>query len=94
MVEGFPWRTPEPLLVSSRVDGGERKKASAWGAMFTGEKGDIESILGREFAAESRKLSYLVRPAIFTSIFQYSFGAVTQMVVAQVGTLELATVSV
>ncbi|MQL78653.1 hypothetical protein Taro_011083 [Colocasia esculenta] len=89
----------EPLLVPSRSDGGERKKASAGGAVFTGEEGDIEFILGlgdfwREFAAESRKLWYLAGPAIFTSICQYSLGAVTQMVVGQVGTLELAAVSV
>ncbi|KAJ6838994.1 protein DETOXIFICATION 29-like [Iris pallida] len=63
------------------------------------EGGDIGRIrsLGdfwREFGAESKKLWYLAAPAIFTSVCQYSLGAVTQMLVGQVGTLELAAVSV
>nr|QEY08351.1 MATE efflux family protein member 4 [Crocus sativus] len=61
--------------------------------------GDIEKVRGcrdfwREFCVESKKLWYLAGPAIFTSVCQYSLGAVTQMLVGQVGTLELAAVSV
>ncbi|MQL78848.1 hypothetical protein Taro_011282 [Colocasia esculenta] len=75
-------RRPRPALCSP-----ERKETS------------IEPIGGvgnflREFAAEFRKLRYFAGPAIFTSIYQYSLGAITQMVAGQVGTLELAVVSV
>lgn len=64
-----------------------------------GEIGDISPIRGprdfwREFVVESKKLWYLAGPAIFTSICQYSLGAITQMLAGQVGTLELAAVSV
>ncbi|CAN0896268.1 Protein DETOXIFICATION 29 [Linum grandiflorum] len=48
----------------------------------------------REFYAESIKLWFLAGPAIFTSVCQYSLGAVTQISAGQVGTLELAAVSV
>ncbi|ONK80371.1 uncharacterized protein A4U43_C01F16950 [Asparagus officinalis] len=50
--------------------------------------------LWREFKAESRKLWFLAGPAIFTSVCQYSLGAITQTFAGQVGTLELAAVSV
>ncbi|MQL74292.1 hypothetical protein Taro_006638 [Colocasia esculenta] len=89
----------EPLLVSGSDHGcGGRKKAPA-DAVFTREEGDIKPIGGvgdfrREFTAEFRKLWYLAGPAIFTSVCQYSLGAVTQMAASQVGTLELAVVSV
>ncbi|MQL77687.1 hypothetical protein Taro_010095 [Colocasia esculenta] len=46
------------------------------------------------FLQRQWKLWYLVGLAIFTSICEYSLGTVTQMVVGQVGTLELAAVSV
>ncbi|MQL78657.1 hypothetical protein Taro_011085, partial [Colocasia esculenta] len=89
----------EPLLVSGSDHGSGGEKKAPTGTVFTGEEGDIEPIGGvgdfwREFAAESRKLWYLAGPAIFTSVCQYSLGAVTQMVAGQVGTLELAAVSV
>eukprot|EP00262_Sarcandra_glabra_P011374 TRINITY_DN2728_c0_g2_i2.p1 TRINITY_DN2728_c0_g2~~TRINITY_DN2728_c0_g2_i2.p1 ORF type:complete len:554 (-),score=59.33 TRINITY_DN2728_c0_g2_i2:37-1479(-) len=63
------------------------------------DSGDIESINGlgdfaREFWVESKKLWYLAGPAIFTSLCQYSLGAVTQLIAGHVGTLALAAVSV
>ncbi|KAM7464660.1 hypothetical protein LguiA_032781 [Lonicera macranthoides] len=47
-----------------------------------------------EFSAESQKLWYLAGPAMFTSICQYSVGAITQVFAGQLGTIELAAVSV
>ncbi|KAL0388454.1 UNVERIFIED_CONTAM: protein DETOXIFICATION 29 [Sesamum radiatum] len=46
------------------------------------------------FKAESSKLWYLAGPAIFTSIFQYSIGAITQTFAGHVGTIDLAAFSV
>lgn len=68
-------------------------------AVFTAKSDDISPITGagdfaREFLNESKKLWYLAGPAIFTSISQYSLGAVTQVFAGQVGTLQLAAVSV
>ncbi|KAM1719553.1 hypothetical protein ACFX12_021343 [Malus domestica] len=48
----------------------------------------------RQFYKETKKLWYLAGPAIFTSLSQYSIGAITQIFAGHVGTLELATVSV
>ncbi|KAF9626253.1 hypothetical protein IFM89_031645 [Coptis chinensis] len=61
--------------------------------------GDIEPVKNvndffREFAVESKKLWFLAGPAIFTSVCQYTLGAVTQAFAGQVGTLELAAVSI
>ncbi|XP_038974832.1 protein DETOXIFICATION 29-like isoform X2 [Phoenix dactylifera] len=100
--------TSEPLLSkSSRPDERSEEHGSAIAAAHSsmvfvaeiGELGDIGSIRGpgdfwREFVVESKKLWYLAGPAIFTSICQYSLGAITQMFAGQVGTLELAAVSV
>ncbi|KAL3511331.1 hypothetical protein ACH5RR_030732 [Cinchona calisaya] len=66
---------------------------------FDTDQDDIQPINGardffREFSIESKKLWYLAGPAIFTSICQYSIGALTQVFAGQVGTLELAAVSV
>ncbi|KAK3443204.1 hypothetical protein EUGRSUZ_B03290 [Eucalyptus grandis] len=66
---------------------------------FTPHTDDIPPIKGprdflREFAKESKKLWFLAGPAIFTSICRYSIGAITQVFAGQVGTLELAAVSV
>ncbi|KAL0414363.1 UNVERIFIED_CONTAM: protein DETOXIFICATION 31 [Sesamum radiatum] len=60
---------------------------------------DIPPIIGipsfmTAFKAESSKLWYLAGPAIFTSIFQYSIGAITQTFAGHVGTIDLAAFSV
>ncbi|KAL3501140.1 hypothetical protein ACH5RR_035589 [Cinchona calisaya] len=66
---------------------------------FDADQDDIKPIKGardffREFFIESKKLWYLAGPAIFTSICQYSIGALTQVFAGQVGTSQLAAVSV
>ncbi|KAH9604558.1 hypothetical protein KSS87_018694 [Heliosperma pusillum] len=53
----------------------------------------INSTAIAEFNHESRKLWQIAGPAIFTSISQYSMGALTQTFAGQVGELELAAVS-
>ncbi|GMN41531.1 hypothetical protein TIFTF001_010749 [Ficus carica] len=73
--------------------------SSSLTSSFTPDAADIPPIGGvrdlyREFCHESKKLWYLAGPAIFTSLCQYSLGAVTQVFAGQVGTLALAAVSV
>ncbi|CAI0463508.1 unnamed protein product [Linum tenue] len=68
-------------------------------ASFAVGAGDIQPIrslgdFSREFLAESGRLWFLAGPAIFMCLCQYSLGAVTQVFAGQVGTLELAAVSV
>ncbi|GKF17542.1 hypothetical protein Tco_0062460 [Tanacetum coccineum] len=75
-----------PLLVSKN-------------AHFTGDIEDIPPINGVkdflvQFGVESKKLWYLAGPAIFTSVCQYSLGAVTQTFAGHVGTLDLAAFSI
>ncbi|KAL3624503.1 Protein DETOXIFICATION 29 [Castilleja foliolosa] len=48
----------------------------------------------KAFTRESKKLWYLAGPAIFTSLSQYSLGAITQTFAGHVGTLELAAFSI
>lgn len=48
----------------------------------------------KEFGYESKRLWKLAGPAIFTSISQYSLGALTQTFAGRVGELELAAFSV
>ncbi|KAG4936085.1 hypothetical protein JHK85_051004 [Glycine max] len=67
--------------------------------VFTAKSDDIAPIAGagdfaREFFAESKKLWYLAGPAIFTSVCQYSLGAVTQVFSGHVSTLALAAISI
>ncbi|GKV22970.1 hypothetical protein SLEP1_g32769 [Rubroshorea leprosula] len=67
--------------------------------VFTTGTEDIPPILGvrdffRESYKEAKKLWYLAGPAIFTSVCQYSLGAITQVFAGQVSTLALAAVSV
>lgn len=50
--------------------------------------------LGIEWWQESKKLWYLSGPAIFTSVCQYSLGAITQTFAGHIGELELAAVSI
>ncbi|KAJ4711041.1 Protein DETOXIFICATION [Melia azedarach] len=66
---------------------------------FTAETADISPISGvrdffREFYIEAKKLWYLAGPAIFTTVCQYSLGAITQVFAGHVSTLALAAVSV
>ncbi|KAL7616880.1 hypothetical protein Lser_V15G00687 [Lactuca serriola] len=68
-------------------------------AHFTGDVEDIPPINGIndffvQFGVESKKLWYLAAPAIFTTVCQYSLGAVTQTFAGHVGTLDLAAVSI
>lgn len=66
---------------------------------FIADADDIPKITGigefyTQFVVESKKLWYLAGPAIFTSLCQYSLGAITQTFAGQVGTLDLAAFSV
>ncbi|XP_006353110.1 protein DETOXIFICATION 29-like [Solanum tuberosum] len=68
-------------------------------ASFDADEDDIKAINGvksfvKEFHYESKKLWYLAGPAIFTSLCQYSLGAVTQIFAGHVGTIQLAAVSI
>ncbi|MED6207642.1 Protein DETOXIFICATION 29 [Stylosanthes scabra] len=68
-------------------------------AVFSAESSDIPSITSlrdffREFFIESKKLWYLAGPAIFTSLCQYSLGALTQLLAGHVGTTALVAISV
>ncbi|KAJ7953561.1 Protein DETOXIFICATION [Quillaja saponaria] len=68
-------------------------------AFFSADEPDIPpitsfNIFSREFSFESKKLWYLAGPAIFTSLCQYSLGAITQLLAGHVGTLALAAVSI
>ena len=79
-----------PLLGSKDV---------AKNAHFTGDVEDIAPINGindffYQFGVESKKLWYLAGPAIFTSVCQYSLGAITQTFAGHVGTLDLAAFSI
>lgn len=79
-----------PLLTSNDV---------AKNAHFTADIEDIPPIKGIndfffQLGNESKKLWYLAGPAIFTTICQYSLGAITQTFAGHVGTLELAAVSI
>ncbi|CAI0463505.1 unnamed protein product [Linum tenue] len=95
----------QPLLPprSEDIDDHEQrlvqKSAAAAEASFAVGAGDIQPIrslgdFSREFLAESGRLWFLAGPAIFMCLCQYSLGAVTQVFAGQVGTLELAAVSV
>ncbi|CAM8984156.1 unnamed protein product [Rhodiola kirilowii] len=66
---------------------------------FSLDETDIEPIntprdFFREFYVETKKLWFLAGPAIFTSVCQYSLGAVTQLFAGHVSTIALAAVSI
>lgn len=68
-------------------------------AVFAPDADDIPPINNardfyREFCVELKKLWYLAAPAVFTSVCQYSFGAITQLFAGQVSTIALAAVSI
>nr|XP_043635324.1 protein DETOXIFICATION 31-like [Erigeron canadensis] len=82
--------TQAPLLTSKDVGAS---------AHFTGDVEDIPPINGIheffvQFGVESKKLWYLAGPAIFTTVCQYSLGAITQTFAGHVGTLDLAAFSI
>ncbi|KAK4772638.1 hypothetical protein SAY86_014413 [Trapa natans] len=94
----------EPLLPPGEVDRTrgsyhEHQRSSSTLAFFAPGIEDIGPITGprvffREFSVEAKKLWYLAGPAIFTSICQYSLGAITQLFAGHVSTLTLAAVSI
>ncbi|KAJ8645865.1 hypothetical protein MRB53_007613 [Persea americana] len=90
----------EPLLLKreEEEEDDEVKQLPFTASSFIAE-GDIDRIRGlgdftRAFLVESKKLWFLAGPAIFTSICQYSLGAITQTFAGHVGTLQLAAVSI
>ncbi|XP_076950185.1 protein DETOXIFICATION 31-like [Bidens hawaiensis] len=61
--------------------------------------GDIPPVKGvtdfyAQFLVESKKLWFLAAPMIFTTVCQYSLGAITQTFAGHVGTLDLAAFSI
>ncbi|KAH7856947.1 hypothetical protein Vadar_007216 [Vaccinium darrowii] len=86
-----------PLLSPGR--GVMISSTSLSSSSFFADEADIKPIgnvrdFFREFSLESKKLWYLAAPAIFTTVCQYSLGAITQVFAGHVGTIELAAVSV
>ncbi|CAK9144959.1 unnamed protein product [Ilex paraguariensis] len=76
-----------------------RSSNLSFSSSFVADADDIPPVTGvrdffKEFCVESRKLWYLAGPAIFTSLCQYSLGAITQTFTGHVGTLELDAFSV
>ncbi|MED6156853.1 hypothetical protein PIB30_018219 [Stylosanthes scabra] len=68
-------------------------------AVFATESDDAPPIRGpidfmRQFSIEAKKLWYLAGPAMFTSLCQYSLGAITQLFAGHVSTIALAAVSI
>ncbi|KAF8022878.1 hypothetical protein BT93_F0404 [Corymbia citriodora subsp. variegata] len=59
-----------------------------------GVGGEKRASVLRQFGSESGKLWRIAGPAIFTSITQYSLGALTQTFIGQVSEMDLAAVSV
>ncbi|XLU57013.1 hypothetical protein S245_051661, partial [Arachis hypogaea] len=93
-MENFENVQSEPLLGSGNQIG-IRDTA----AVFTTKSDDIPPINGirdflREFSIEIKKLWYLAGPAIFTSLSQYSLGAITLLLAGHISTIALAAVSV
>ncbi|KAL7134927.1 hypothetical protein ABFS83_11G058200 [Erythranthe nasuta] len=77
----------------------QRWSTNSFVSSFVVDGEDIPPITGaghffKAFNRESKKLWYLAGPAIFTSICQYSLGAITQTFAGHVGTLDLAAFSI
>ncbi|XP_051122331.1 protein DETOXIFICATION 30-like isoform X2 [Andrographis paniculata] len=96
----FSFRQP---LLPPELDGEDQKnfpKLSSVVLQSSNHEGDdIPPISGlrslcKELTRESKKLWYLAGPAIFTSISQYSLGAITQTFAGHVGDVELAAFSI
>ncbi|KAK3041849.1 hypothetical protein RJ639_000365 [Escallonia herrerae] len=95
--------TKQPLLSPREDEQAQsyflRPSNASFASSFVADADDIGPITGprdffREFSVESKKLWYLAGPAIFTSICQYSLGAVTQTFAGHVSTLALAAFSI
>lgn len=91
----------QPLLLpaAAAVDETHILSTHSFSSSFVDEGGDIPPIAGalhfsKVFTAESKKLWYLAGPAIFTSVCQYSLGAITQTFAGHVSTLDLAAFSI
>lgn len=98
----------QPLLSASREGDQEQEHQlqslpvqihTSFTATFNADSADIPPIKSpvdfyRAFLTESKKLWYLAGPAIFTSICQYSLGAITQVFVGQGDALDLAAFSI
>ncbi|XP_052164179.1 protein DETOXIFICATION 33-like [Oryza glaberrima] len=85
----------EALLLG---DGGSSPESREIKGVAVKKQDDLEEIrsvgeLMRLAAEENRRLWYLAGPAIFTSLAQYSLGAVTQVFAGHLTTLELDAVS-
>ncbi|XP_020585536.1 protein DETOXIFICATION 33-like [Phalaenopsis equestris] len=84
----------EPLLAAASGGGG-----GVGGELGFGKRDDMEEIKSvgqfmREAAAENRRMWALAAPAIFTSVAQYSLGAITQVFAGHLTTLDLDAVSI
>ncbi|KAI3720344.1 hypothetical protein L6452_21260 [Arctium lappa] len=98
------YRTTEPLIATDHdaktaITSLRQQSNASFSSSFVADADDIPPITGIkdffvQFGIESRKLWYLSGPAIFTSLCQYSLGAITQTFAGHVGTLDLAAVSV
>ncbi|MED6156859.1 Protein DETOXIFICATION 29 [Stylosanthes scabra] len=94
-MDNFENEHSEPLLAPENQTTGARDTR----AVFATDSGDIRPINGikdflREFSIEVKKLWYLAGPAIFTSLSQYSLGAITQLLAGHISTIALATVTI
>ncbi|KAI8528177.1 hypothetical protein RHMOL_Rhmol12G0130600 [Rhododendron molle] len=89
----------QPLLSPGKYQLTKSSTSLSSSSSFIADEADIKPVgsvrdFFREFSLESKKLWYLAAPAIFTTVCQYSLGAITQVFAGHVGTVELAAVSV
>ena len=88
-INGTGVRVNEPTLVplldhtSSNVDLTSKSKQQ-----------ELDISFPRRFLIESRKLWYIVGPAIFSRIASYSMFVITQAFAGHLGDLELASISI
>ncbi|GAV84497.1 MatE domain-containing protein [Cephalotus follicularis] len=98
LVSPREWKNQQEQEQEQQQSLGRASNNTSFASSFVADE-DISPITGvrdffREFHREFKKLWYLAGPAIFTSICQYSLGAITQVFAGHVGTLQLAAVSV
>ncbi|XP_065875029.1 protein DETOXIFICATION 29-like isoform X2 [Euphorbia lathyris] len=87
----------QPLLLSQHQITNTTNSSSS--CTFIAGDDDISPINSprdffREFTKESKKLWFLAVPAMFTTLCQYSLGAITQTFAGQLRALDLAAISV